>query len=128
AVAVAAMATILASTLSPEIQAMQDKLQGSAPQAGATHEPYGLCETPGVPPEENIPPAAKSLPPAAQQKTLEVTQQACAESIAGFQKAYRVTFYASIVALIVGAFLPGWPRKWAGRAAMQGAPMPAGGH
>ncbi|MHB0874996.1 MAG: hypothetical protein ACYC5O_03005 [Anaerolineae bacterium] len=39
------------------------------------------------------------------------------ESIAGFERAYRITFYAAIVALFLGALLPGWPRPWAGRRA-----------
>jgi hypothetical protein len=44
----------------------------------------------------------------------------------GFEKAYRFTFFASIGALIVGSFLPGWPGKWGGRGSMQ-TPV-AGGH
>ena len=44
---------------------------------------------------------------------------------AGFDAAYRLTFFASIGALILAAFLPGWPAKWGGRGSTQ-APMPAG--
>jgi hypothetical protein len=44
----------------------------------------------------------------------------------GFEAAYRVTFYASIGALVLAIFLPGWPAKWGGRGAMQ-APV-SGGH
>jgi hypothetical protein len=43
----------------------------------------------------------------------------------GFEAAYRITFYASIGALILAAFLPGWPGKWSGR---QAAEMPPGTH
>jgi len=41
--------------------------------------------------------------------------------MSGFENAYRLTFYASIGALILGAFLPGWPDKWSGRGGMQGS-------
>jgi hypothetical protein len=44
----------------------------------------------------------------------------------GFENAYRLTFYASIGALLLGAFLPGWPGKWSGRASTQAATP--GGH
>ncbi len=45
-------------------------------------------------------------------------QRACQENIAGFELAYKVTFYAAIVALVLGLLLPGWPGKWAGREEM----------
>jgi hypothetical protein len=35
--------------------------------------------------------------------------------IAGFERAYTVTFYAAILALVLGLLLPGWPGKWVGR-------------
>jgi hypothetical protein len=63
---------------------------------------------------------------AAKTKILSTLQDACRESIKGFENAYRLTFFASIGALIVGALLPGWPGKWAGRGSMQSAPP--GGH
>jgi hypothetical protein len=43
--------------------------------------------------------------------------EACKENIAGFERAYRITFYASGLALVLGLMLPGWPFKWAGRRA-----------
>ena len=46
--------------------------------------------------------------------------------MSGFESAYRLTFFASIGALLLALFLPGWPAKWSGRASMQG-PV-AGGH
>jgi len=42
-------------------------------------------------------------------------QQACQENVAGFERTYRLTFYASLIALVLGAFLPGWPLRWRGR-------------
>jgi hypothetical protein len=53
-------------------------------------------------------------------------QQVCGQSMQGFEAAYRLTFYASIGALLLSFLLPGWPAKWSGRASMQG-PV-AGGH
>jgi hypothetical protein len=42
-------------------------------------------------------------------------QQACAENITGFERAYLVTFYVSLAALVLGLMLPGWPGPWLGR-------------
>jgi hypothetical protein len=36
-----------------------------------------------------------------------------------------VTFYAAIIALVLGLMLPGWPLKWAGRRAAD-VPPPIG--
>jgi DHA2 family multidrug resistance protein len=131
AVAVAALATVLTSTLSPAVRQQQDAARAGA---GAPVQRFGLCETPGVALQDNIPAAAleplKNLPTAqqdaAKQKILAGLQEACQENIEGFELVYRITFFASVAALIIGAFLPGWPGKWAGRAAMRGQPMPAG--
>lgn len=131
AVAVASLATILSSYLSPNIKAQQDQLQNSI---AAITTRFGVCETPGVAAQENFPPGATaslaSLPApqalAAKTKILSGLQQACSESMSGFDAAYRLTFYASIGALILAVFLPGWPAKWGGRGSTQ-APMP-GGH
>ncbi len=131
AVAVAALATVLTSTLSPETLAQQNAAHADV---NAPMQHYGLCETPGVAPENNLPATAldalKRMPAeqqdAARLKLLAGIQKACQENVAGFELVYRITFYASVLALIIGAFLPGWPGKWAGRAAMRGQPMPAG--
>ena len=43
-------------------------------------------------------------------------ERACRENIAGFERAYTVTFYLAFVALLLGLMLPDWPAKWgAGR-------------
>jgi EmrB/QacA subfamily drug resistance transporter len=132
AVAVAAMATIFSASLSPAIRAQQDQFQNTE---GATSVRFGICETPGVKAEENLPPGASdqlaSLPASmaatARQKILSTLNTACQESMQGFESAYRLTFFFSIGALIVGAFLPGWPGRWGGRGSMQQAPA-VGGH
>lgn len=113
AVSVAALATVFSSAIPATVRAQQDKLQDSAVN-------FGVCETPGVKAEDNVPPGASlALAP--------VIKQACDASIKGFENSYRLTFFASIGALIVGAFLPGWPGKWGGRGSTMQAPPP-GGH
>src|SRR5574341_1874320 len=124
AVSVAALATILSSAIPAEIRAQQDQLQET--QAAST-EVFGLCETPGVQAEDNLPPGvdaslaslSAATATATRAKILSTLQVACAQSIKGFEKAYRLTFFAAIGALILGAFLPGWPGKWGGRGSTQ---------
>ena len=120
AISVAALATILVGFLSPDILAMQNKMQD---QLVNVTTPYGLCETPGVAAQNNFPPGTlaslSSLPQqavgAAKAKILSTLQLACDQSMQGFDAAYQLTFYASVAALIMAAFLPGWPGKWGGR-------------
>lgn len=35
------------------------------------------------------------------------------QDLRGFEQAYKITFYAALVALIMGLRLPGWPGNWA---------------
>jgi DHA2 family multidrug resistance protein len=132
AVAVAIMATILVGYLSPDIKAQQEQMQNST---AALISPFGVCETPGVAAQENFPPGVtaslSSLPvqqaQVAKTRITDGLQRACTESMQGFDAAYRLTFYASIGALFLAAFLPGWPGKWGGRGSTQAPPAP-GGH
>lgn len=48
--------------------------------------------------------------------TLSTSQSTAASPLLGFERAYRLTFYLAPLAILVGALLPGWPSKWAGRA------------
>jgi len=128
AVSVAALATVFSSSISADVRAQQDQMQDAQVTSSA---PFGICETPGIRAEENLPPGADtslaSLSSAAaataKTKILATLKLACDQSIQGFENAYRITFFAAIGALILGAFLPGWPRKWGGRGSP--APMPA---
>ena len=132
AVAVAALATIFSASISPAIRAQQDQFQSAE---GTSSVRFGICETPGVKAGDNLPPGASSqlgsLPAtqaeAAKQKILSTLDTVCQQSVHGFENAYRLTFFFSIGALIVGSLLPGWPGKWGGRGSMQEAPV-AGGH
>jgi hypothetical protein len=130
AVSVAALATVFSSSISADIRTQQDKFQDSEPTASAAAR-FGVCETPGVKTEENLPPGvdaslgslSTAMADAAKTKILATLKVACTQSINGFENAYRITFFAAIGALFLGAFLPGWPGKWSGRGSP--APMPA---
>jgi DHA2 family multidrug resistance protein len=123
AVGIAILATVLASTLSPKIYALQQQFLNAPPQLGVA--PLAICQPapgtlvvaslkPGDQPPAPIPPQVAPL-----------LGEACRENIAGFEQAYRVTFYAASLAFLIGLLLPGWPFKWAGRRAADG-PVPMG--
>jgi hypothetical protein len=126
---VAALATIFASSISAEVRKQQDQAQEAMTSALTR---YGVCETPGVKADDNLPPGTANslaaLPAAAAAATkdriLSSLKLACEQSMNGFENAYQLTFYASIGALLLGLFLPGWPAKWGGRGSTQ-TPMPA---
>ncbi|HTX92499.1 MAG TPA: DHA2 family efflux MFS transporter permease subunit [Anaerolineales bacterium] len=130
AIAVASLATILVGFLSPAIKTEMNQMQAAQP---VITTPFGVCETPGVSAQDNLPPGTAaslaSLPAAtalsARTNILAGMKLACDQSMQGFEAAYRLTFYASIGALLLAFFLPGWPGKWSGR---QAAQMPPGGH
>lgn len=129
-IGVAVLATVLASAISPQIQAMQQQFsQGGRPQTGKS---VGLCEGSPVTQGGSIrasltlpvaysqsPPAQGTNPPPGVGQMLA---RACQENINGFERAYKVTFYASFLALLLGLLLPGWPGKWSGR---QSADLPS---
>lgn len=116
-IAVAILATVLVSTLSPEVRALQSTINTQASARSSTDGAiHGLCVLPPVlatsAGNTTIPSPSEPL-----QNTV-LMKQACEENMAGFDRTYKLTFYASLVALILGAFLPGWPFKWKGRRAM----------
>lgn len=129
AVSVAALATIFTASISADIRAQQDQFEEAQTSSSVR---FGVCETPGVKAEDNLPPGvdaslaslSAATAAAAKAKILSTLKVACAQSIKGFETAYRLTFFASIGALILGALLPGWPGKWGGRGSMQ-EPTPA---
>src|SRR5512138_2224095 len=106
AVAVAAMATIVSSAVCPEIRTQQDQMQEAQ---GSSYVRFGICETPGVPAQENLPPGAsaelaslsQATAAAAKTKIISTLQTVCDQSIQGFESAYRITFFAAIGALIL---------------------------
>jgi hypothetical protein len=134
-IGVALLATVLASAISPEVQAMQQ--QFSERQQPSDNRFAGLCE-----PVTSAPSARAALDGTAQDgrvyapvaQTQEppapplagLLERACQENIAGFERSYRLTFYAAFVALLLGLMLPGWPAKWSGRGSAE--PPPVAGH
>lgn len=128
ALAVAALATVLTSTLSAETRKLQEEQQAASMNETAQEARFGVCETPGVAPADNVPTALAGQPDAVKQQVRTTLDTVCQENILGFEQTYRITFYASIVAMLLALLLPGWPAKWLGRAAMQGEPVVVGGH
>jgi DHA2 family multidrug resistance protein len=43
------------------------------------------------------------------------------DPLTGFENAYRLTFYVSLLAVAIALFLPGWPGEWSGREGLQTA-------
>jgi EmrB/QacA subfamily drug resistance transporter len=110
-IGVAVLATVLAATLSPGLSAQLEAFQKQAPTAAAGTRVELCALPPGV-----APPQVYGL-----------VQQFCGEYIQGLHNAYRLTFYAALLAMLLGATLPGWPLRWAGRQEQaRGAPAMAG--
>jgi len=118
-IGVAILATVLTSTLSaPVIALQQDPPPATATTTASNSQPVGLCEVPPVPSGLQQPRLLASLavPPApAPAQSNSIIKEACLENVAGFERAYTVTFYAAMLAVVLGLFLPGWPGKWVGR-------------
>jgi EmrB/QacA subfamily drug resistance transporter len=114
AIGVAILATVLASALSPQISALQQKFLNSPPQSGVA--PLAICQ----PTSGKQAAATIKLADASSRISPQVApllNEACNENIAGFEQAYRITFFFAILAFLIGLLLPGWPFKWAGRRA-----------
>ena len=108
------LATVLTSTLSAPVKALQQDPPVPAGQTASSSRLPGLCEVPAGPTGLRQPVLIAGLvvPPL---KDNSIINEACLENIAGFERAYTVTFYAAILAVVLGLFLPGWPGKWIGR-------------
>jgi len=130
-IGVALLATILASTISPQIQQLQKTFSGLPASGVASTHVAGVCEPVQVA-SLGVGGASATILTAPDGATRGVgavppnlpalLKQACDENIAGFEKAYTVTFYAAMLALVLGLMLPGWPRKWGGRRAADQPP------
>jgi hypothetical protein len=109
---------VLTSTLTPRVIAFQaDPPAVSSGQTASSSPPVGLCEVPPAPTGLHQPVLIASLgiPPAQPSRNTSIINEACLENIAGFERAYTVTFFAAMLAVALGLFLPGWPGKWMGR-------------
>ncbi len=122
-VGVAVLATVLASTVSPQVQALQQQMSAAPVTADAPR--VGLCEAPPIASLQALSASGSGVSDALALSNRVILQQACRENVAGFERAYRFTFYAAFLALVLGLMLPGWPLKWGGR---RSADLPAAGH
>jgi EmrB/QacA subfamily drug resistance transporter len=122
-IGVAVLATVLASTLSPQVTALQQQYLNAPRQVGQA--PIAVCAAPAAD-SGGVSVAAAGAQGAIPPQVLQLIAEACKENIAGFEKAYSVTFYAAIAALVLGLMLPGWPFEWSGRRSVDSPP--AGGH
>jgi EmrB/QacA subfamily drug resistance transporter len=114
AIGVAVLATVLVSTLSPEVRQAQAQAQEAQHVSNAPQP--GLCE-PAAVTGAGVVPVASGAPAGRLAADPSLRQQACDENVAGFERTYQLTFYAALLALGLGALLPGWPFAWAGRRA-----------
>ena len=92
AIGVALLATLVGSAL----PAGSPGFDRSALSTQAMHSGAALCVSAG--PSERV----------AESGSLDVSET-CAAYLAGFERAYGLTFVLSLVALGLGGFLPGWP-------------------
>ncbi|MEA4908704.1 MAG: multidrug efflux MFS transporter [Chloroflexi bacterium] len=117
-IGVAVLATVLASTLSPEVKTLQSQIEVREPGMA---QPAGICEIAAAPAAVSAVSlhsgglAYAGAGPLLAARPQGIIEQACEENIAGFERAYKITFYAAILALLLGSLLPGWPGKWVGR-------------
>jgi len=101
---VALLATILASAMSAsssQQMASAERFTGE----GTAAERVVLCGPDGAATTGTV--GRVTLPPQA----LGPIRTFCAEYTQGLENAYAFTFYASLVALTLGAMMPGWPGK-----------------
>jgi hypothetical protein len=101
---------VLASTLSPQVQALQQQFSTLPTDSSAPR--VAICESPNA-----AFASASGVSAAVPPNAISMIVEACKESVQGFERAYTVTFYAALLALVLGLMLPGWPFKWAGRRA-----------
>ncbi|HEX3927105.1 MAG TPA: DHA2 family efflux MFS transporter permease subunit [Gemmatimonadales bacterium] len=113
--AVALLATILATAQSPRVRQLQNSPpQGQSNQPHARPAPLALCGSAGGDASNGGGGKAAAIPAA-------LRAEGCRESLKGFEHAYRFTFYMAIVALLLGVWLPGWPFEWGGRKRLRAA-------
>jgi EmrB/QacA subfamily drug resistance transporter len=111
-IGVAVLATVLASAISPQVQALEDQLSQSPSTNGRIP---GFCVSAPAAWATDVAYAASIQGQSSDPPPGGVFERACRENIAGFERAYTVTFYAALAAVVLGVMLPGWPGKWAGR-------------
>jgi len=124
--AVAFLATVLTASLAPGLASRMEQYQQQAPSAATqlganAGTSTAATGTEGTPALCNLPNSNLPLPANAKSDISTF----CQEYIVGFERAYQWTFYAALLALLLGAFLPGWPFHWEGRENVAGGAQPA---
>jgi EmrB/QacA subfamily drug resistance transporter len=107
-IGVAVLATILASSISASTTSAMNQFQSQAARFGgeaAAGQRVVLCGPGGLSATGKF--GEMPLPPQA----LTPLRAFCSEYTQGFANTYMFTFYASLVAIALGATLPGWPGK-----------------
>ncbi len=125
-IGVAVLATVLVSTLSTQVKTFETRFQNVTTANATISNPFvqqiasqfksnGLCgvKIPAIP--GGAPGGAPAGAPPVGLPTQALIDQACSESVAGYEQAYKLTFYFALLAMALGFFLPGWPAKWEGR-------------
>ena len=110
-VGVAILATVLASSVSPAVKSLQRRFQED-PASVREHAAFALCG-----PRADAAPAGVPATEAAsaQASSGAMLARACSEQLVGFERAYKLTFWVALLAIVIGVFLPGWPGAWSGR-------------
>lgn len=111
-IGVAVLATILATALSAEIRQYQNTVLDQPRSSGSA--PIALCQ----PLPASMPTTGAQGGPVggpSPQQLAALLHEACQQSIKGYENAYKLTFYFALLAMALGALLPGWPFKWEGR-------------
>ncbi len=121
-IGIAVLATVLVSTLSPAVKAFETQVQTQRQPVVASAKAFGLCDYQTVPAPSASPASGTSTEPGATAgapppSVIPLVDEACRQSLAGFDRAYTLTFYFALLAMLLGATLPGWPLRWAGRKA-----------
>jgi DHA2 family multidrug resistance protein len=122
-IGVALLATLLASSISASTSSAMNQFQAQAAQFGgaaAANQRVVLCGPEGLSTTGKF--GEVTLPPQA----MTPLRSFCNEYTQGFSRTYLFTFYASLVAVALGATLPGWPGKVARR--QGGQPEVSAGH
>lgn len=125
-IGVAVLATILATALSAEVKQYQNQYL-SQPASSST-KIVGLCEPLPAPSTGGIAVSPGASGPSGQptgptpQQLAALLKQACQQSINGYENAYKLTFYFALLAMGLGALLPGWPLRWERRPRMSNQP------
>ena len=121
-IGVAVLATVLVSTLSTQVKTLESAFQetsgiSTSNPIAAQFAKNGLCgvKIPALPAIPGASSVGGAGGPPAGIPTQALIDQACRESVRGYEQAYQLTFYFALLALALGALLPGWPLKWQGR-------------